>query len=420
MLGGFISGPWLSSRFQNPFYKGFGILLDFLMAPSGLALALFDRSIPPRLFLRVALRQKVASNLDGRQRCRSTGTDIKSLALRIAQEYEEATRQKKTLRQIQRTLESLREEISGEVTPRATLRQVTEGWLATKRPETAAGTQDFYTVSVKKLSNSLAQKADLPIAEITRADLIRYRNSMGGLAARTVNQHLKVVRMIFKLARKDGLIADDPAEFVDPIKVKAESQAKRPFRLEELRALLDVADPEWKSMILFGLYTGQRLGDVARLTWANIDQTKSVIRLTTQKTGKSLIIPLAESLARHVEGLPCSDDPHTPLHPKAFGFLETHGRTDGLSSQFTDLLAQAGLRKKPSHTSKGAGARQDLAVLSFHSLRHTATTLLHEGGVPAAVAQALIGHDSEAIHQHYIGVGLEALKKAADSFPDVL
>jgi integrase len=341
------------------------------------------------------------------------------LALRVAQEYEQVTRRKKTFRQIQRTLESLREEISGEVAPRATLRQVAEGWLATKRPETAAGTQDFYTLSVKKLLNALAQKADLPVAEITRADLIRYRNSMSGLSGRTTNQHLKVVRMIFKLAGKDGLIADDPAEFVDPVKVRADGKSKRPFRMEQLRALLDVADPEWKSMIYFGLYTGQRLGDVARLTWENLDLPNSVIRLTTQKTGKSLIIPLAEPLARHVESLPCADDPHTPLHPRAFGFMETHGRTGGLSNQFADLLAQAGLRKKPSH-SKGTGGKQELSALSFHSLRHTATTLLHEAGVPAAVAQALIGHDSEAIHQIYIGVGLEALKKAADSFPDVL
>jgi hypothetical protein len=28
---------------------------------------------------------------------------------------------------------------------------------------------------------------------------------------------------------------------------------------DELRVVLDVADPEWKSMILFGLYIGQRL-----------------------------------------------------------------------------------------------------------------------------------------------------------------
>jgi site-specific recombinase XerD len=48
-------------------------------------------------------------------------------------------------------------------------------------------------------------------------------------------------------------------------------------------------------------------------------------------------------------------------------------------------------------------------------LHYTATTLLHERGVPAAVAQALLGHDSEAIHQVYVSVGFEAFKKAADT-----
>jgi hypothetical protein len=32
---------------------------------------------------------------------------------------------------------------------------------------------------------------------------------------------------------------------------------------------------------------------------------------------------------------------------------------------------------------------------------------------PAPAAQALIGHDSEAIHEHYVNVGREALPKAA-------
>jgi len=55
--------------------------------------------------------------------------------------------------------------------------------------------------------------------------------------------------------------------------------------------------------------------------------------------------------------------------------------------------------------------------LSFHSLRRTATTLLHEAGVPAAACQALIGHDSEAIHELYITVGREALQRAAAVLP---
>lgn len=56
---------------------------------------------------------------------------------------------------------------------------------------------------------------------------------------------------------------------------------------------------------------------------------------------------------------------------------------------------------------------------SFHSLRRTATTLLHEAGVPSTVAQALIGHDSEEVHSDYITVDREALRNAVNSFPVV-
>jgi hypothetical protein len=40
--------------------------------------------------------------------------------------------------------------------------------------------------------------------------------------------------------------------------------------------------------------------------------------------------------------------------------------------------------------------------------------------VPAPVAQALIGHDSEATHELYVSVGHEALQKAAAALPDDL
>jgi integrase len=35
-------------------------------------------------------------------------------------------------------------------------------------------------------------------------------------------------------------------------------------------------------MIKFGLYTGQRLSDIAALTWSNIDLERNFIRLTTR------------------------------------------------------------------------------------------------------------------------------------------
>ena len=45
--------------------------------------------------------------------------------------------------------------------------------------------------------------------------------------------------------------------------------------------------------------------------------------------------------------------------------------------------------------------------------------MLHEAGVPPSVAQALIGHDSEAIHQVYVIVGEKALQQAAASLPSI-
>ena len=83
-----------------------------------------------------------------------------------------------------------------------------------------------------------------------------------------------------------------------------------------------------------------------------------------------------------------------------------------MSRQFGELLSQAGLAKKKPHR-KGTG--REVSPLSSHSLRRTATTLLHEAGVP----QAVIGHDSAAMHEVYISVGREALQKAAAALPEV-
>jgi len=46
-------------------------------------------------------------------------------------------------------------------------------------------------------------------------------------------------------------------------------------------------------MIPFGLYTGQRLADVATLRWDNLDLAKDEIRFTTRKTGRPMILPIA-------------------------------------------------------------------------------------------------------------------------------
>jgi integrase len=90
-----------------------------------------------------------------------------------------------------------------------------------------------------------------------------------------------------------------------------------------------------------------------------------------------------------------------------------------LSNQFADLLAQAGLRrKKPHRKNADGGSDRRGGELSFHCLRDTAVTMMKEAGIPSAVVMELVGHDSDAMSEHYTHVGIEAMQRAADSLPD--
>jgi integrase len=69
---------------------------------------------------------------------------------------------------------------------------------------------------------------------------------------------------------------------------------------------------------------------------------------------------------------------------------------------------------------KGRDAKRDAGGLSFHCLRHTATSLLKTAGVSDAVARELTGHDSPAISAAYTNIDMEAKRRAVDRLPDVV
>jgi integrase len=153
------------------------------------------------------------------------------------------------------------------------------------------------------------------------------------------------------------------------------------------------------------------LGDIARLTWENLDLDRGELRLVSRKTGKRMIIPFAAPLRAHVDILPAGDNSKAPIHPKAFATLGRHGRVADLSNQFVDLLAQAGFRTPPRHapTGKVPGRMRSSMGLSFHNLRHSTVSLLKEAGEPEAVVMELVGHTSKAMSHHYTHVGKPAL-----------
>jgi hypothetical protein len=151
--------------------------------------------------------------------------------------------------------------------------------------------------------------------EVTKSHVTAFRDSMlARYATPTANLYLKIIKMVFRSARLDGYLWQDPAEGVKTVKNR-EPLTRRPFTLDELRAILAVADPEWQSLIKFGLYTGQRLSDLASLTWSQIDLDRDEIRIKTRKTSKPLLIPVAQPLREHLLTQATSDNPKAPAHP---------------------------------------------------------------------------------------------------------
>lgn len=358
---------------------------------------------------------------DGTRTKLSTKTTDRKLALKLAEQFEQSATKKQTSLNARRIIQDLHASITGDDIGFPSVRKHFDEWVVEKKGEVAGATLIFYQGVAKKFLTWLGKRADEDLVAIESRDIKSFRSDeFKTLSAKTVNHEIKTLRMIFNAARASKLITDDPAEFVKTIKDTTEAK-RRPFSITEIQSVLAVADDEWKSMVLFGLYLGQRLIDIATLRSTNIDLVENVVKLKARKTGKPLSIGIAPALRKHIESLDIQKGANIPLHRLACAIVEKQGKSGHLSNQFANILAKAGLRKKKTHrkTGEGRGANRDATGLSFHSLRHTSVTLMKEAGIPHAVVQEMIGHDSEQMSRHYTHVGTEALQKAANALPDV-
>jgi integrase len=361
----------------------------------------------------------------GVRRNRSTKSTNEREARRIAEAFEEAARKKRTAKQTRMVIAELHQRITGENLASQSWRAFSQSWIDRKTQEVSENTMAFYRNAISKFTESLGDRADLEMTELTTADVVSFRNAEAKiLAPKTVNHDLKCVKMVFRAAMQDRVISEDPAEFVGITKNArgAGATPRRPFTIPQLRAVLSIADEEWRSLVIFGFYTGQRLGDIASLTWFNLDLPNSTIRLETRKTRKNLLIPISAALSKHIATIPAGDEPGAPVHPRAFATLNRQGKTANLSNQFADILAAAGLRPKQPHRKKGDGRNgsRESTGLSFHCLRHTAVSLLKSAGMSEASVMELVGHDSEQMSAHYTHTDQDELRKTANALPDIL
>jgi integrase len=404
---------------------------------------------------------------NGKRRQVSTKLTDQKKAEARAWEWEEAHRHNLTGCQVcLRAIESLRQnrEALEEGAAREELRKLYEevfavelktrtvdaywqAWKREKTLETKDTTLKTYLHILGDFVSELGDKAQGDLRAVTQQDVINYRNgSAEKLSVRTANNRLKMVRVFFNDAKRAGLVERNPAEDVRIIQNKAAVRERRSFTVQELRDVFAVAGGEWKGLVLFGLYTGQRLGDLARLTWANIDLERNEVKLTTGKTGRRIRLPLAAPLREYLIGRAGVDDPLAPIFPESFAKVDRGGVTGPLSKEFRRLLMAAGLapsaatveeekeqerkrdrerkkaRKAGDPSGRGGGrktSRRSSGGLSFHCLRHTATSLLKNAGVSEAVAMDIIGHDSKEISLNYTHIEDEPKREALARIPDI-
>jgi integrase len=350
----------------------------------------------------------------GRQRRKSTKVTTRSKALEIARRWEKIAQRKLEVVQVRQQTEELVREFYREEIPFVTAGTFIETWFRLKRPEIAQSTYESYRKSADKFLAFLGDAANKDIALVKKHQIAEFRNHLlEKVQPQTANLDLKLIKTLFRAAKKDGYVTESAAEDVDLIR-RINVRVRRAFTVDELRQVIEIADPEWWSMTMFGLYTGQRLGDLARLTWGSVDLARDIITFSVRKTGRTVIIPIAPPLRMHIMtmkiGLPAES-----VHPRCSQRLRNR-----LSNEFTDLLARAGLRSsRRPHVKTGMG--RDIArrpsELSFHSLRHTMASMLEQAAIPRATVQALTGHSSDRMSELYTHVGLEALVKATAALP---
>ncbi len=361
----------------------------------------------------------------GRQRKRSTKLTDRAKAIQLANKFESAYKLKLTEAQARKVISDIYEEVRGDKLIHSSAKNFLNNWLEGRKAEIVKNSYKRYENAVKKLLTYLGDRSEADIAYVTKTDLASFRDlTAKTLTVSTANTDLKILRIAFKQAVVDGLRIDNPATAVSTLEDRhdPDESERRPFTEPELKQLFAVLDEEWKGMTLGGLYTGQRLGDLAALTWRRIDLDQKLLAFKSLKTGRDMVIPLAGDLIDYLQkNHPQNCSGETPVFPKASkAKRDTEGESRKLSAQFTNYLIEAKLvkpRPKDKNSGKGHSVRRQVSELSFHSLRHTATSWLKRAGVPEAVVRDIIGHESELVSRNYTHLDDKTKRKAIAKLP---
>jgi integrase len=234
------------------------------------------------------------------------------------------------------------------------------------------------------------------IGDLTRADIKRWHSKMV-LTPYGANRCLAVLRKMLSLAHKEWeLRGDNPAV---GIKLFPERRRERFFSQGELASigkwLSDVQSSgvETAHFILTTrllLLTGMRFGEVANLSWGEVDLSANVIRLTDAKAGARVV----------------------PLNSQAVTFLANTAQT----GPFVCGPNGAGALTKGSYHAFWRRMVRGTGITNArpHDARHTVATMGAMAGGTAFILRDLLGHKTVAMTSGYVARTVDPLRELSE------
>lgn len=130
-----------------------------------------------------------------------------------------------------------------------------------------------------------------PVDRIRRDELQRLCDHIGRERPGTASSIVGAGRAFFRWCIRRGYVEQTPLHDIELV----DGGEWLPWPPELLAAALQSPIAPYVALLY---YTGQRIGDAARITWRHIDAGR--IELAQQKTGKAVSIPVHPELRRHL------------------------------------------------------------------------------------------------------------------------
>lgn len=221
-----------------------------------------------------------------------------------------------------------------------------------------------------------------------------------GLINNTIACNYSRFKFFLKWAQTKGYIGNYP---VEEFRVKERETDIVTLTEEELFVLLnlDLSNDRRlqnvRDTFCFGCFTGLRFSDIAQIRphhyYATLDQIRG-IRLTIQKTGETLDIPLAD----YAYDILSRNDFRLPVisNQKTNAYLKELGRLAGLNEMVRTTILKGAEKIEntfPKH-----------ALISTHTARRTFITIMLEKGVRAEIVMKFSGHKGFKSFKKYINI----------------